>query len=479
MKSIQEFTDIRDKYYLPLFILICADFMVLSGSLLAAYFVRFHTVLFDWIPPTPPPDSTIPDLQPYFLLSITIGILGCAIFERFGLYERRVGLDRHVPPIIIIFAIVVSYIFLMALLFNYRGFSFSRFTVGLGIPISSICIVFAYHLLKRIQFFMIRNGYGFQKTAVIGPTWRCKEISQKLQDHYGSMFQILGYVTTDQNRREDKKPFLPCLGSIHQLAEIFQRGMLNNVIIALPPTNPDEIIKTIKLCTANQIPYRVVPEIFDLLSSRIQIDEFERLPTILFGESPLYGFGQIVKRFMDILVSGIALILTGPLMLIVAFLIKLDTKGPIFYVQERVGNDGQKFFIYKFRSMFADAENGTGPKWATSNDPRTTTIGRFLRRYNLDELPQFVNVLRGDMSVVGPRPERPYFVNKFKEEIPHYMRRHMVKSGITGWAQVNGLRGDTSVTERTKYDLYYVENWSLLFDFKILLKTLVSFKNAY
>ncbi len=450
--------------------------MVFSGSMLGAYYIRFHSFLYEWFPPTPPP--YIPELYPYFSLSLIIGVIGCLIFERFGLYERRVGLDRYVPPGSLILAILVSYIFLMALLFNYRGFSYSRFTVGLAVPISCVGIIFAYYMLKRAQFLMIRNGIGFQKTILIGPAWRCEEINAKLQQHHGSKFQILGYINTE-NKKTEATPLIPYLGSISQFIEIFKKGMIDNVIIAMPPKDHGEIIKIIHLCTDNKIPYRIVPEIFDLLSLRIQVDEFDRLPTILFGETPLYGFGQMVKRLMDIIVSGVALTITGPLMMLVAILIKLDTRGPVFYVQERVGNDGRKFLIYKFRSMIDEAEKGTGPKWATSNDPRTTRIGRFIRRYNLDELPQFVNVLRGDMSVVGPRPERPYFVNKFKEEIPHYMRRHMVKSGITGWAQVNGLRGDTSVVERTQYDLYYVENWSFLFDLKILLKTLVSFKNAY
>ena len=225
--------------------------------------------------------------------------------------------------------------------------------------------------------------------------------------------------------------------------------------------------------------FQVVPDVYEDVSRFTGFCEVEGLPFLALGETPLSGFGLLMKRFMDCFFAGIALIISSPVMFMVAALIKLDSNGPIFFVQERVGNDGRKFNIYKFRSMIDQAEKDTGPKWATANDPRTTHVGRFIRKYNLDELPQFVNVLCGDMSLVGPRPERPYFVDKFKEQIPHYMRRHMVKTGLTGWAQVNGLRGDTSVVKRTKYDLYYVRNWSILFDLKILLKTITSFKNAY
>ncbi len=196
----------------------------------------------------------------------------------------------------------------------------------------------------------------------------------------------------------------------------------------------------------------------------------------LFGlkESPMHGMNLLIKRAFDIAFSVIILILISPILLIIAIVIKLDSKGPVIYAQERVGADGRQFIIYKFRSMRVDAEKD-GPVWAKSNDHRCTKIGALLRRHNLDELPQFFNVVRGDMSLVGPRPERPYYVEKFKNGIPRYMARHRVKSGITGWAQVNGLRGDSSIEERVKYDLFYIENWNLLFDIKILIMTLFTF----
>jgi exopolysaccharide biosynthesis polyprenyl glycosylphosphotransferase len=179
----------------------------------------------------------------------------------------------------------------------------------------------------------------------------------------------------------------------------------------------------------------------------------------------------VFKRAFDLVVSGIVLILFSPLMALIAMLVKFGSKGPLFYSQERIGLDGRSFNIHKFRTMRPDAESQSGPVWAKKGDDRTTAVGRFLRKFSLDELPQLFNVLRGDMSVVGPRPERPHFVGQFRQSVPHYLERHRVRSGITGWAQVNGLRGDTSIDQRTRYDVYYVENWSLGFDLKILIMT--------
>ena len=181
-----------------------------------------------------------------------------------------------------------------------------------------------------------------------------------------------------------------------------------------------------------------------------------------------------VKRAMDIAVSGLGLVILSPVLLLVALLVKLGSKGPVLYTQVRVGLDGRPFEMIKFRSMRVDAEAASGPVWASEDDPRRTRLGTFMRKTSIDELPQLVNVLVGDMSLVGPRPERPVFVDQFRQVVPRYMERHKEKAGMTGWAQVNGLRGDTSIIERTKYDLYYIENWSLLFDLKIIVRTFMN-----
>jgi exopolysaccharide biosynthesis polyprenyl glycosylphosphotransferase len=216
----------------------------------------------------------------------------------------------------------------------------------------------------------------------------------------------------------------------------------------------------------------MVPDMLDMMTSRVRIQDIEGIPFLKIKEIPLSTWNRINKRVFDIFFSSLILVLTLPLTVVLAAIIKLTSRGPIFFVQERISLDGKPFFVIKFRTMRTDAEASTGPVRAKKGDPRVTLIGRVLRRTSLDELPQLWNVLTGHMSIVGPRPERPFFVEQFKGKVPRYLERHRVKTGMTGWAQVNGLRGDAPIDERTKYDIYYVENWSLVFDMKIILKTI-------
>ena len=228
------------------------------------------------------------------------------------------------------------------------------------------------------------------------------------------------------------------------------------------------------------VAFRWIADIFGLLTAKMQVSYLGQVSILSFMDSPLSDWeNRVLKRGMDVLVSALALAALSPVFLFLAMLVKSDSKGPVFFFQERLGEDGRHFRLIKFRTMRAGAESKTGPVWAKENDERRTKIGAFLRQNNLDELPQFWNVLAGDMSLVGPRPERPHFASRFKEDIPRYMARHSIRSGITGWAQVHGLRGNTSIEERTKYDLYYIENWSLLLDVKILALTLFAKQNAY
>ncbi|HYE89777.1 MAG TPA: exopolysaccharide biosynthesis polyprenyl glycosylphosphotransferase, partial [Terriglobales bacterium] len=224
----------------------------------------------------------------------------------------------------------------------------------------------------------------------------------------------------------------------------------------------------------------LVPDVFGLATLRGGIEEFEAIPFIHLRESPLYGWNRVLKRAFDLVVGGVCLLVAAPAMLGIALAVRVSSPGPVLLRQERMGLDGRRFELLKFRTMRVDAEAATGPVWARADDDRRTPVGGLLRRFNLDELPQLVNVLRGEMSLVGPRPERPVFVEDFRRRIPGYMLRHKVKAGMTGWAQVNGWRGDTSLEKRIEYDLYYIERWSLAFDVKILVQTLYrGFTNAY
>jgi Undecaprenyl-phosphate glucose phosphotransferase len=232
------------------------------------------------------------------------------------------------------------------------------------------------------------------------------------------------------------------------------------------------MLGVVEFASRECINIHVVPDLLQFIALRARLEDLDGLPIINVNDVPLHGFNSWVKRAIDVAVSAVALVLLALPLAIIAALVRLNSPGAILYRQERMGLDGRAFKVYKFRSMYEGAEDGTGPVWARDDDPRATAIGRWLRRFDLDELPQFWNVLKGDMSIVGPRPERPYFVEQFKHRIPQYMLRHKVKAGITGWAQVNGWRGNTSLEKRIEYDLYYIENWSVTLDLKIMWLTL-------
>jgi len=304
-------------------------------------------------------------------------------------------------------------------------------------------------------------------------------IVQKIQSNPGLGYEVAGFVTTDG---QNEMPLgAPVLGQAGDLAPIINEHQVDEVIIALPEATHQEILMLISECERGKVTIKVFPDVFQIMASQVSIGDLGGLPLLTVRDIALRGWRRMAKRLMDIVGAACVLILLSPLMMLMAVLIKLDSRGPVFYAQERMGLDARPFQMLKLRSMRQDAEV-SGPGWTVKDDPRATRLGRLIRRVNVDELPQLINVLVGEMSLVGPRPERPVYVNQFRRSIPRYMDRHWEKGGITGWAAVNGLRGDTSIAERIKYDLWYIENWSLLLDIKILVRTLFNIfrsPNAY
>lgn len=263
------------------------------------------------------------------------------------------------------------------------------------------------------------------------------------------------------------------------LEQAIQEQRIDQLILTGHDLPRQQLVELIPFCEQHLVRFNMVPDLFRLLTSQLEFNHITGIPLLGISRWPLDKvWNRILKRIFDIAGSLVGLLVSIPIMGVAALLIVRESPGPIFYIQERCGRRGRSFNLIKLRTMRPDAEAGGEPGWTVQDDPRRTRIGAWLRRYNIDELPQFWNVLRGDMSLVGPRPERPFFVDQFAPGIAHYMWRHVSKPGLTGWAQVNGLRGDTSIAKRVRYDLYYLEHWSLAFDIKILLRTLLAFKNA-
>ncbi len=362
------------------------------------------------------------------------------------------------------------------------GPSYSRVMVlyawALSIILITIGRLFNGWLRKRL----IRDGWGRRRVLIVGTGDVARMILQKLLWVPELGYDLVGIVSLHEGNALDSLLGVPVVGNATHLSDIIQAQHADEVIIALPDeTSHQDILWLISECERGRVTIRVYPDLFQIMAGPVGIGELGGIPVLTVRDIALTGWRRVAKRGMDIVGASVGLVVLSPLMMLIALLIKLESPGPVFYIQERMGLDARPFPIIKFRSMRTDAEK-SGPGWTRENDPRRTKIGAFLRATNLDELPQFINVLLGYMSLVGPRPERPVYVEQFRRSIPRYMDRHRERAGMTGWAQVNGYRGDTSIIERTKYDLWYIENWSLWLDIKIILRTILQFfhsPNAY
>ena len=318
-----------------------------------------------------------------------------------------------------------------------------------------------------------RAGLGLKRVLVAGTGDLARHVADRLLEHAEFGYQLIGFV--DDSAGTDTLGYrgLPLFGSLDDTEETIQRENIDQLYVALPLEQHVKMLRLIEVANRECIDIKVVPDLLQFIALRARLEELDGVPIININDIPLQGLSGAVKRAIDITVSLSALAVLAVPFAVIAAAIRLTSAGSVFYRQERMGLDRRPFVVLKFRSMHEDAERDTGPVWTREDDPRRTPVGAFLRRSNLDELPQLWNVLRGEMSLVGPRPERPFFVEQFKDRVPQYMLRHKVKSGMTGWAQVNGWRGNTSIEKRIEYDLYYIENWSVALDFKILWLTVI------
>ena len=346
----------------------------------------------------------------------------------------------------------------------------------------SLILVQRYVVRKTLRY-LRKNGYNQKHLLVIGAGPVGVDFARKVKTHRDFGYNVLGFLDDDKAKQGGLVLGKPVLGNCLSLLTHLENKEIDEVIVALPLKAYDKYAKIVGACEESGIRVRIIPDYNRYLPGQPSIESFDGIPLLNIRKIPLDDpFFRFMKRLSDLLISIVALLVAGPLMLGIAIAIKASSPGPILFRQTRIGMGNKPFDMLKFRSMRMADDDTSETQWTTADDPRKTKLGTFLRKTSLDELPQLFNVLMGTMSVVGPRPERPFFVEQFREEIPRYMVKHQVKPGITGWAQVNGWRGDTSIEKRIECDIYYIENWDLLFDVKIFfltfLKGLVN-RNAY
>jgi Undecaprenyl-phosphate glucose phosphotransferase len=454
---------------------LCGDLLATAAAFLLAYYLRFFVDII-------PVRYGIPPFQQYLNVLPILMVVWPIIFYFHGLYQIRRARSYIDEFFSVTASIGISTAIVWGALLYYRVYH----QRGLeGEPaLEPARVLFLYFMvldiagilltrgtIRRVLEEMRRRGYNIKKVLVAGAGNLGETVARKIREHEELGYEVVGFLDDDPNKTVVAG--YPVIGKCSEVSVMVDQLKVDYLILALPLKAHDTMMQILHSTRNEMVDIKIVPDILEYVAIRAGIEDLDGVPIINLSELPLRGLNSFFKRILDIVCSSVGLILMTVLFPLIVLLVKLRSRGPIFFKQERMGLDGKFFQMYKFRTMSVDAESQTGPVMSQKNDPRITSGGRFLRKFYIDEWPQFWNVLKGEMSLVGPRPERPFFVYYFKEQIPQYMLRHKVRSGITGWAQVNGWRGNTSIEKRIEHDLYYIENWSLALDLKILWLTLV------
>ncbi|TEU19336.1 MAG: undecaprenyl-phosphate glucose phosphotransferase [Anaerolineales bacterium] len=455
-------------------LLLAVSLVVIDGLMTAlAFFLAYWLRL--WINIPSPPVNIQP--FPNYLGMMAIQVLTMlTVFFFSKLYHLKRGISR-LDEFSTIFAAssignIISIAFTSLLFKNSPlELDYSRGMVVYAWLLTIVLVFLGRVFHDALRFSLRSRGVATDKVLIVGTGEIGQIILHKIRHSPRLGYEVVGFI--DGASAQEEVRDVPILGGVDDIPSLIDAYEIDEVIIGLPEASHQEILTVISHCEREKVSIKVFPDVFQIMASEVSIGDLGGLPLLTIRDIALQGWKLTLKRVVDLIGGAVGLVLISPLLMLISLLVKLDSPGPVFYAQERMGLDARPFWMLKFRSMLKDAESQTGPIWATKDDPRRTKIGAFMRRFSIDELPQLINVLLGEMSLVGPRPERPVFVEQFRQSIPRYMDRHREKAGITGWAQVNGLRGDTSIAERTKYDLWYIENWSLLLDFKIILRTLI------
>ena len=478
------------------------DLCFVATAIVVAYWIRFES---GWTPEalTLHKGGT-PPLDDYFRLIPLMAIIWLMTLKALKLYRPENNATLSAFWTLCKATGIALIATLAALFFIFHHDAYSRWVMLLASGFSLVWLFLGRLVLYRFRQAIHAQGVGVNRAAIVGYEASVKKFTDTLNARSNSNYKLVGIIDETavgnqqsavsqeqfvaahntqllhtENRQPTTDSQLQHLGESQDILELVQTYRIDTLFIASPAVSNDTILQILHTCEGLPVQINMMPELSEFIRSGTAITFFGDIPILRLRETPMQGIQGIVKRLIDVVFSLSALIVLSPLMLAIAITIRLTSPGKAIFRQERVGRGGKRFHIYKFRSMRVDAEENVGHVWAKSDDPRQTSLGKFLRRWSLDELPQFLNVLKGDMSLVGPRPEMSGLIDTFRESIPHYLARQRVKSGMTGWAQVNGLRGNTSLEERVSYDRYYIENWSLGLDIKIILKTLWAIRKGY
>jgi exopolysaccharide biosynthesis polyprenyl glycosylphosphotransferase len=450
------------------------DALVVLLAFTFSYYARFYSPLVQLFPVT----KGYPPFYNYLTASVILTVVYIFILAVSNSYRSRYfsTFAQDIP--VVLRSCFIGILFAMSGAFLYRRFSYSRLAFFLMYFHTNIFLLVGRYLFHRIRRILMRKDFGIQKAILVGSSSHMPRFCLQIQNDQHQNFRIVGYLAAENLAKME----VPYLGPPDTLPKLVEENQIDAILLMFDAESHSQILKIIREMEGKNVELFYIPDVLDMITSHRRTFEIAGMPVLRLKAAEFSGWQGFLKRTFDLLVSLTGLIVLSPLLLILAVLIKINSAGPVLFKQKRIGLDGKEFIMLKFRSMVVDAEKETGPVWARQKDPRTTAIGRFLRRTSLDELPQLINVVRGEMSLVGPRPERRVFVDQFRQQIPQYAERHRVRSGVTGWAQVNGLRGQSPIAERTRYDVYYIENWSLWFDIKIILLTFLAIvrgENAY
>ncbi len=442
-------------------LLMLADLALVAACWGAAYALRFHTGV-------PVVEGWNPDEYALALVGI-LPVSWFALRNR-GLYQpRRTGsLLREIGSVIS--AMTVTLVVILAADAISRTF-LSRVVIVTfwGLSISSV--VAARMAGRAVLRHLRRKGHNLRYVLLVGAGRLAQQTIESIHGHPEAGLRVVGALSDDPAMQGRTLQGVRVLGPYAQVKSALAERTVDQVVIALPREDQDLLEKILAELDDEIVTVRLIPDLLHVMTLRSSVEDLDGLPVINLREGPLVGWAGLQKRALDVVVSAVVLTLSSPLLALIGLSVWASCGRPVLYRQERMGLDGRLFHMLKFRSMCEDSEAASGPVWTVADDPRITRIGAFLRKTSLDELPQLWNVLRGDMSLVGPRPERPVFIDQFRSEIPGYMLRHKVKAGMTGWAQIHGWRGNTSLNERVEHDIYYIQNWSMALDLRILMMT--------